>query len=96
VQFWAHLFRRKIDMKIKNRTLPNKKWKNIFDKHYKKYKLISIRYTKQEFPTGIFIFKDHVLNITWGETPIATLIKSTENARKWQDFFNEQWNKSER
>ncbi len=89
--FWAEVLHKQQQMKIKIRTLPHKKWKNIFEKHYKQYKLVNIRYTNQEFPTGIFIFKDHLLNIVWGEKPVGFLIKSGENSSKWQKFFDEQW-----
>jgi len=94
VQFWAQVLRKKNQMNIKINTLPHKRWKHIFEKHYKKYKGINIRYTNQEFPTGIFIFKDHILNVLWGEKPVAFLTKSTENAQKWQKFFKQQWDKS--
>ena len=94
INFWAQVLRKAKDMRIKVRTLPNKKLKNIFTKHYTEYKFLNVRYTNQEFPTGIFIFKDYVLNVTWGENPVATLIKSKENSKKWQNFFNEQWEKA--
>jgi len=91
VRFWGQVFHKAKEMKIRIKTLPNKKIKKIIEENYKKYKFIKIRYTSQEFPTGIFIFKDHVLNVSWGEKPIATLIKSKENYIRWQRFFNEQW-----
>jgi len=91
VQFWAQVFHKRLDMNITVKTLPNKKWKSIFDKFYKKYKKIEIKYTPQQFPTGIFIFKGHILNVVWGEKPVGFLIKSTENYQRWQKFFDEQW-----
>ena len=94
ITFWAQVLRKAKDMKIKVRTLPNKNLKSIFKKYYIRYKFLNVRYTTQEFPTGIFIFKDYVLNVTWGEYPVATLIRSGENSRRWQSFFNEQWEKA--
>lgn len=91
IQFFAQIFHKRLDMKIKIRTLPNINWKNIIEKNYKQYKLIKIRYINRDFPTGIFIFKNHLLSIIWGKNPTAFLIKSNENYIKWQKFFNEQW-----
>lgn len=94
VQFWAQVFRKRVDMKIVLKTMPNIQWRKIFEKFYRGYKLIDIRYTDQEFPTGIFIFKDHVLDVLWGEKPIAFLIKSRENSERWRRFFDEQWERA--
>ena len=89
--FWTQVLGKAEEMRIKIKTLPNKKLKKIFEEHYKKYKFIKIKYTSQEFPAGIFIFKDHVLNVNLGDKPIATLIRSRENYLRWKKFFNEQW-----
>ena len=79
-------------MKIRIRSMPNVNIKRIFNKYYKKLlKLMQVRYTKQEFPNGVFIFKDYVLNVVWSEKPVAFLVKSRENTRVWQNFFDEQW-----
>jgi sugar-specific transcriptional regulator TrmB len=89
--FWSQILHKQKKMKIRIRTLPNKKLRNIFEKHYKNRPFTKIRYTNQNFPTGIFIFKDHILNVIWDEKPIAFLIKSKENYKRWMGFFNEQW-----
>jgi len=92
--FMAQIFRKRTEMKIRIRTLPNTELKKIFQQSYKKYKFVKIKYTPQEFPTGIFIFKDHILNVVWGEKPIAFLVKSEKNYECWQKFFEEQWEKA--
>lgn len=91
VLFWSQVLQKQKKMKIKIRTIPNKKLRNIFEKHYKNRPFISIRYTNQKFPTGIFLFKDHILNIIWNKKSVAFLIKSKENYNRWMYFFNEQW-----
>jgi len=93
IQFWSQVFRKRVQMKISLRTLPNIKLKKTFKRFYT-YKHMKIRYTPQQLPTGVFIFKNHVLNVIWGEKPIAFLIKSKENYLRWQNFFEEQWAKS--
>lgn len=95
-QFWAEVFHKRHAMNIHIRTLPHNSLKSIFEKHYKQYKNIQIRYTNYKFPLGIFIFKGHILNVIWKEKPIAFLIKSEENYERWQIFFNEQWKESKK
>ena len=89
--FWTEVLRKQKEMKIKIRTLPNKNLKKVFENHYKQYPLLTAKYTSQNFPTGIFIFKDHVFSIIWKEKPIGFLIQSKENYTQWKDFFEEQW-----
>ena len=90
--FWTQVFQKRLRMKIHIRSMPNVKTRRIFNKHYKKIlKLMQVRYTKQEFPNGVFIFKDHVLSVVWGDKPVAFLVKSKENTQVWQKFFDEQW-----
>lgn len=93
-QFWAEVLRKRDKMRITIRTLPNIKLKPIFLQNYHQYTRFNVRYTTQEFPTGIFIFKDHILNVVWGDKPIAFLIKSKENYQRWKIFFEEQWAKA--
>ena len=90
--FWAQVFQKRLRMKIRIRSMPNIKIRKIFNKYYKNHlELMEIKYTKQEFPNGIFIFKDFVLNVVWGDNPVAFLVKSKENSNKWRIFFDEQW-----
>jgi len=90
--FWSQVFQKRLRMKIKIRSLPNIKQKKVLQTFYKKHlKLMKIRYTKQEFPNGIFIFQNHVLNFLWEDKPVAFLIKSTQNSKRWQKFFDDQW-----
>ncbi len=94
INFFNQIFHKRTKMKIRIKALPNKKVKKIISKFYSHHKLLSVRYTSQEFPTGIFIFRDHVLNVTWSEKPVATLIRSRSNYQVWQKFFDKEWNKT--
>jgi len=91
LQFWAEVFHKRNEMNIRIRSLPNKSLRAIFERFYLSYKNLQVKYTSYKFPTGIFIFKDHVLNVVWGEKPVAFLIKSKQNYQKWKEFFEEQW-----
>jgi HTH-type transcriptional regulator, sugar sensing transcriptional regulator len=91
ILFWSEILKLQRKMKIKIKTMPNEKYRNIFEKHYSGLRDIKIRYTKMEFPAGIFIFDEYVLQIMWEELPIAFLIKSKNNSDKWKNLFDEQW-----
>lgn len=53
----------------------------------------NFKYIPDEFsaPTTTFIFNDNVAIIVWGETPVATLIKSKEVARSYLNYFEMLW-----
>ena len=94
IGFWKEVFYKRISINIKIKTLPNKNLKEIFKKHYINYKKFKVRYTDSKFPTGVFIFKDHILHVIWGDDPVAFLIKSKQNYDRWHMFFEEQWDRS--
>jgi len=52
------------------------------------------RFTKENLPTNIAIFKNNILILVWGEGPIAFLIKSKEVAYKYKRHFEEVWKSS--
>ncbi len=89
--FWSQVLHKQRKMKIKIKTMPNKKQKKIFEEYYKKFPYLTAKYTNQLFPNGVFIFKDHVLSIIWSDKPKGFLIHSTENYKQWKNFFDEQW-----
>ncbi len=53
-----------------------------------KVKLVNMIY-----PTGVFIFKDHVINIVVGEKVTAFDTKSELNAKRYKEYFNSIWEK---
>ncbi len=53
----------------------------------------NFRFIPDEFstPTTTFVFNNKIAIIVWGETPVATLIKSKEVARSYSSYFELLW-----
>ena len=84
--------------KIKLRLILNKDMKKLVEQKYKPAGMYSsqdnIKYIDFPFPTGVFIFKDHVINIIADEKVTAFDIKSRQNSERYRQFFNSIWKKS--
>jgi len=68
--------------------------KKFIEQTYQGYGYFSkneVKYMDVAFPTGVFIFKDHVINIIAEEKVTAFDIKSKQNAQRYKKFFNEIW-----
>jgi len=66
--------------------------RNKFD--FSKTGLYEIRQTNTVLPTGIGIFQDTVVTLTWGETPKIFAIVCKENAEQYRNFFYDIWKDS--
>ena len=53
----------------------------------------NFKYIPDEFsaPTTTFVYEDKTAIIVWGETPVATLIKSKEVAKSYSSYFELLW-----
>lgn len=81
--------------KISLRLILNKNMKDFFEKNYKPTKYYAlpdkVKFVNTIFPTGVFIFKDHVINIIADKEITAFDIKSRQNAERYRIFFNSIW-----
>ncbi len=88
-----HELRRK--SKIATRIIFKKSVKKIINKEYSSNLLYSktdkIKYLDVVFPTGVFIFEDHVITIVSEEKITAFDIKSKQNAERYKQFFYSIW-----
>jgi len=97
IQFFKfyHGLRRKNDIKLL--LLLSKKVKKDFEEKYIAKRWIfgkdEVKFVNFTFPGGVFIFSDHVINITYGDQVIAHDMQSTNNAEKYKNFFKKYWNK---
>jgi len=53
----------------------------------------NLRYVPDEFsaPTTTFVYGGKTAIIIWGETPVATLIKSEQVAKSYRNYFEMLW-----
>ena len=81
--------------KINTKIIFKKSVKKIIDEKYSANILYSkkddIRFIDLVFPTGVFIFEDHVITIVAEEKITAFDIKSKQNAERYKQFFNSVW-----
>ena len=96
ISFFRFYHDLRIKNKIKLKLILNKNLRETFNTIYKKASMYSkedeIRFVNLVFPTGIFIFKDHVISIVTDEQVTAFDIKSKQNAERYIKFFEEIWN----
>ena len=52
---------------------------------------IDARYVDFPLPGTIDIYKDTVLQVSWGKKPIGILMQSQEIADNYRNYFNEVW-----
>jgi sugar-specific transcriptional regulator TrmB len=100
---FQNFFRFYHDLRIKNgkiglKIVLNKNMKSFFEKEYKPTGQYSrppdkIKFVDVIFPTGVFIFKDHVITIVADEQVTVFDIKSKQNADRYRKFFYSVWNK---
>ena len=60
-------------------------------KSFTKSKGYNYRFTKIKFPTNTAIYKDKIIILVWGDSPIAFVIKSKQVADKYKQYFDYVW-----
>jgi sugar-specific transcriptional regulator TrmB len=89
-RFFNEYHKKRSIKKIKVKLIGNIKIKPIMEK-YKSYKYNEVRYTNLKLPTGVFIYKNSVINIIWTDIPTAFVIHSKRNAERYKEFFEDIW-----
>ncbi len=74
---------------IKVRVVANEKIKKFITK--KEYKLVNLRFTKQNVPVGTVVSKNQIALMTWGAEPIVVVINSPDIGRSYTKFFEDLW-----
>ena len=90
-RFFQNYHKKRRQKGIKVRLITNTKLKSLILKSWYKYPGLTFRFTEQSLPTGIFIFKDHVMTLIWKDTPTAFIIHSKKNYYYYTKFFEEMW-----
>jgi len=93
-----HEIRKKNNVDLK--LILSRNIKSFIDSHYQiigvksaDYEKNKVKYVNLTFPTGVFIFKDHVINIIADKEVTAFDIKSAQNAERYRKFFYSMWSK---
>ena len=94
--FFLNYHQKRIEKKIKVKLLTMKKFKSLSKKKYPAYPISERRFIDLELPTGLFIFKDYVFHFIWSDDPTIFLIKSSQNAQRYKDFFLDLWKRAEK
>ena len=98
--FFAFYHELRLKNNINLKLILHKNIKSFIDSHYQvigikknspSYVKNHVKYVNITFPTGVFIFKDHVINIVADDKVTAFDIKSKQNAERYRKFFYSIW-----
>lgn len=90
IRFFQNYHKKRRQKGIKIRLISDIKLKDVVQK-YHAYPGMTIRFTSQKLPRGIFIHKDSVMTVVLGKEPSAFVIISKKNADRYKEFFEEIW-----
>lgn len=80
---------------IRLRLILNESIRRFFEQQYRPTGSYSgpdkVQFVQAVFPTGIFIFGDHVITVIADEKATAFDIKSRQNAKRYREFFDALW-----
>jgi sugar-specific transcriptional regulator TrmB len=93
ISFLQTYHKKRIAKGIKVRLISNSEFRDVVLKTHR-YAGMKVRFTRQKVPIGIFIFRNHVMTVMWGEKPAAFVIKSRGNYDYYREFFEDLWGKS--
>jgi sugar-specific transcriptional regulator TrmB len=93
ISFFQTYHKKRMEKGIRARLISNTEFKDlVLSTHH--YKGMKIRFTRQKLPVGIFIFKNRVMTVLWGEKPTAFVITSKKNYDHYMGFFEGMWSSS--
>ncbi|MBI5881123.1 hypothetical protein HZB90_03265 [archaeon] len=79
---------------IEVRVIANEKIKKYITKE--EYKLVNIRFTKQDVPVGTVVSQNQIALMTWKEEPLIIVIDSREIAGAYERFFDGLWERAKK
>ncbi|MDP2946650.1 MAG: hypothetical protein Q8N88_00910, partial [Nanoarchaeota archaeon] len=95
VSFFNFYHELRKNKRIVTKIIFQKSVKKIIDEKYSSNVLYSkmdkVKYLDIVFPTGVFIFEDHVITIVSEKNITAFDIKSGQNTERYRQFFNSIW-----
>ncbi len=87
----ANLFFKNLAIRRKEKKLDVRLLKNIKFYIKEKHTKVKLRYTKFNLPQGTTLFRNNVILLSWGESPVAIKIESEVFAKQQKEFFLDLW-----
>ncbi|MCX6793397.1 MAG: pyridoxal-phosphate dependent enzyme [Candidatus Falkowbacteria bacterium] len=91
INFHAEINRKGVD----DRTIASKDVEGLMRRNFKAVPNFKLRFTRLEIPVGIIILKDCIINLVWGEHPLAIVIKTPEIYKRYHSFFLSAWEQAD-
>ena len=97
IDFFKKFQKRRLKKGVRGRRLANVGFRDVLERHYV-FKNLPMRFTNQKLPIGVFIFKNHVMNVIFEEKPkpTAIIIKSKPAYKHYKEFFEDLWKNAKR
>ena len=90
--FFINHHAKRVEKGIRVKLLSKKSLQKKIRDQYPRYRLSERRFVDKAFPTGIFIFKDHVMHFIYKPKTTLIVIKSKQTYESYKKFFLELWN----
>ncbi len=98
IDFFQFYHAKRVEYKIKLNLMLTKKIAKWYQEKYIKTGVINktdkVRFVDFSFPSGIFIFKDWVINIMADGNVSAYVLKSKDNADRYRKYFQTFWQRA--
>ncbi len=92
--FFRQYHTKRIAKGISVKLLSREENKKTLQKLYPKYKLSKRKFITRAFPTGVFIYKDHVMHFMYTPAPLLFVIQNNQLYQTYKEFFLELWNEA--
>ena len=92
-RFFREFQKKRNTMKYKVKLIANESARNQVNKYeyYPKFRKPKYKFVKNLAPLGAIIFGDNVMNVSFGESPIAVITTSKQIAESYKKFFYSMW-----
>jgi sugar-specific transcriptional regulator TrmB len=91
--FLLQYHRKRIKKGVKVKLIVHSKEKSLF-REFSKLRGLQMRYYHNPYPVGMIIFKNTVASFTFKEKPTAFLIRSSQIAESYKNFFMDVWSRA--
>jgi len=87
----ADLFFKNLAVRRKEKGLDVRLLKHVRHHSKERHSKLKLRYTDFNLPQGMTIFRDHIILLSWVESPVAIKIESAVFSGQLREFFLDLW-----